>query len=415
MGLQVDWEVEAERERVTVSGEDPEAGRARRRATIRFLLVLFGFLAIVGLIAGAVVVRWRYVTWQDEQALRDTVASEVTALRIGDRNLFLTLQRSASEDWAITQSAVWDQYQELKQDQDVNLTGRIADMVIDDQRARVLVEELINGAPYGRVWFYWRYEDGWHHVPPDYTFWGSPRRINADGLTVQYQAFDQPVAEAVARTTAEWLQTSCAIACMDGLSIEIVPAPDLTTRWADNASASLMIASPFVREARLDLPFDPITQLEAANLLARRVVDIATSGQSFDPESEAEFLRRSTAAWLVGRYLNVASGSHLLDSFAQQYGNEAIGTLAQSLTPESTINQLVTLANANSLADLPLDWRDYLTWLLTQEGFTVQVNSVEASADAAGNPLLIATAQDAAGNTVPATFALINGRWQRTG
>ncbi len=412
MGLQVDWEVEAERERVTVSGEDPEAGHARRRATIRFFLVLFSFLAIIGLIFGAVIVRWRYVTWQDEQALRDTIASEVTALRIGDRNLFLELQRSASADWEITQSAVWDQYQQLKQTQDINLTGRIVNMVIDDQRARVLVEELINGAPYGQVWFYWRYEDGWRHVPPDYTFWGSPRTLNAGELTLQYQAYDQPVAEAVSSIVTDWMQISCVIACIDPLTIEIVPAPDLATNWIENR---LVISSPFARHARLDMPFDPVVQLEAANLLARRVVDIATSEQVFEATSEAEFLRRSAAAWLVGRYLNVASGAHLLDSFARDYGNEAVGALVQSLTSDSSVNQLITLANANSLAELSLDWRDYLTWLLTQEGFSVQVNSVETSSDAAGNPLLIAIAEDGSGNTISATFALINGRWQRTG
>ncbi|MBE2182829.1 MAG: hypothetical protein IAE89_05340 [Anaerolineae bacterium] len=414
MGLQVDWEVEAERERVTISGEDPEVKRARRRATVRFFLVLFGFLAVIALIIGAIAVRWRYVTWQDEQALRDTIASEVTALRIGDRALFLELQRSASEDWAITQSSVWDQYQQLKQTQEVNFTGRVVDMTIDDQRARILIEELINGAPYGRVWFYWRYEDGWHHVPPDYTFWGQRRTLTSNGLTVEYQSFDQTVAASIANVVDGWLHTSCVIDCVESLIIEIVPAPDLTTNWAENDTARIVFSSPYVREARLDLPFNPVAQLEIANLLARRVVENA-NGQSFDPNSEAEFLKRAAAAWLVGRYLNVSSGAHMLDSFAQIYGDEAVGTLVRSLTPESGISRLLTIANTDSLANLPLDWRDYLTWKLNQEGFAVQVNSIESTQDAAGNPLLIASAQNSTGSAISATFALINGQWQRTG
>ena len=44
------------------------------------------------------------------------------------------------------------------------------------------VEEIIGGVPYGRVWFYWRYDDGWRHVPPDYTFWGDARTVEADGV-----------------------------------------------------------------------------------------------------------------------------------------------------------------------------------------------------------------------------------------
>ena len=49
MGIRLDWEIEAEQEhRQQSAGEDPESNRARRRARLRFFLVFFVLLALIG-------------------------------------------------------------------------------------------------------------------------------------------------------------------------------------------------------------------------------------------------------------------------------------------------------------------------------------------------------------------------------
>src|SRR5690606_7274368 len=110
--------------------------------------------------------RWEQVNQQLEQLLSDTVQAEVTAIRLGDLTAFEERQRSATGDWANTQRQLFDDYQTLKTTSNIVLSGHVVDAEIDGQRGRVQVEEIIDGVPYIQTWFYWRYEDGWFHVPP---------------------------------------------------------------------------------------------------------------------------------------------------------------------------------------------------------------------------------------------------------
>ncbi|MEL7233422.1 MAG: hypothetical protein AAGK74_02930, partial [Chloroflexota bacterium] len=164
MGIKLDWEIEAEQSVVQGSGEDKEAKRRRRMAQLRLLL---GVVILIGLFAsvyGFFVWRLRIVDNEIQRALTDTVQAEVTTLRVSDRNAFLDIQRSASETWAQAQLAEFDEYQALKVNYDVQLTGNVVDVVVDGSRGRVQVEEIIDGIPYVQTWFYWRYaEDGWRH------------------------------------------------------------------------------------------------------------------------------------------------------------------------------------------------------------------------------------------------------------
>ena len=129
------------------------------------------------------------VTEMEESLLSQTTEAEVAALRIGDRQAYMALQRSASEEWLASQSAVFDAYQSRKINSDIQLTGRVVDVQIDGSRGRVQVEEIENDTPYVNTWFYWYYAEeldeqgrqiapaGWFHVPADYTFWGAPTTI----------------------------------------------------------------------------------------------------------------------------------------------------------------------------------------------------------------------------------------------
>lgn len=235
MGVNLDWEIEAEQSQVRNSGEDAESRRRRRRARRRLMvLVAFVLLAFVAA-GGALVLRLRYVDSLVEQNLRDTVDAEVAALRIGDRAAYLGLQRSASEQWMLAQDQNFNTYQTLKSDADVQLTGRILDVVIDGNRARVEVEEIVDGVPYSRLWFYWQYEEGWRHVPPDLTFWGDVQTYDASGVTVRARTVDAEVAEAMSTQLSSWIAQGCDIlgcATPPPISVEIVPSVDMTPAWS---------------------------------------------------------------------------------------------------------------------------------------------------------------------------------------
>lgn len=371
MSVRIDWEVEAEGEQIRDRGEDPERARARRRARARLIAFTLFVILVFGGAAGAVVLRLRQVNDSIESVLRDTVAAEIATLRLGDREAFLLLQRSATDDWLIQQGATFSRYQALKQTADLNLTGRIDDLQIDGQRGRVRVEEIISGAAYERVWFYWRYEDGWHHVPPDYTFWGDPAMLEAPGALVRYRTFDQPAAQVVSERLSQWAQIVCAVAQCDAsfrLTAEIIPDDTLTLGWSPADPTTLLIPSPYVDDARVDQLFSPSLQTEAAEAIAATVTAQMTDGLTPQPNTDAAYLLSAAQAWLSERMLGTQVSSPLIESLAARYGAGAVGGLLAALEMASDMRVLNTAAGTTSLEQTGLDWRDLLTWRLAQEG-----------------------------------------------
>lgn len=449
MSIKLDWEIENERERVPHSGEDPEFARQRRRARLRALGVVALFLGAIGLVIGLVVLRLRQADAQIEQLLRDTVAAEVTALRIGNRDDFLALQRSATSDWIMRQSAEFDRYETLKQNQGIVLTGRVIDATVDGYNGRVVIEEIISGIPFARVWFYWRYEDGWRHVPPDYLFWGAAETLSTEYLDVRYRELDEPMAAAVSAEIAAWLETACAaFDCGDRrVTIDIVPDPDLTLRWDPGAAWHMSLPSPLTALARLDQPFDPAQREQAANLLAERFVTEGLSSEPLYP-SDAYYFRQAAISWLVGRFLQRQTNAFLMESLAQVAGINAIGTLIGSMPANGDVRLVAQVAGTPDVAQAALDWRDYLTWRLrleddfiaardsanffslydhTNEALRVLaqgrfdigqpggqvVVSVAQGLDSSGAPILRTLAQNAAGEQTEIVFRLIEGLWKR--
>ena len=369
MSIKLDWEIEAEREQVPSAGEDPSAKRARRHHQLRLLIVVLAAALLVAGVFVAVTVRLRYVEWQVENILRDTVAAEVAALRLGDRTSFLNIQRSADDAWIQAQAAQFDEVQALKQTQDVALTGNVVDIAVDEPRARVRVEEIVAGVPTVRTWFYWKYDDGWRHVPPDYTFWGDARTLERPGLTVRYRAFDEAFAPALADAAAGWWAQGCVLIGCDGLpplTIEIVPDEALDAGWSVSDQWTLQIPSPYVRAVRADSPFDAAQQVTIARLLAGRLVDAAHGGELLEKGSDAAFLRDTAAEWLLGRWLGADTGARLLSSFAGQYGEAAVVQALRAIQPDSTIALLADVAG-EPLQALDVDWSDFLQARLALE------------------------------------------------
>ena len=370
MGLKLDWEIEAEQSQVRNTGEDAESRRRRRRARRR-LLFLVAFVLLAFASAGAaLVLRLRYVDSLVEQNLRDTVEAEVTALRIADRAAYLGLQRSASEDWMLAQDETFNAYQALKSQQDIQLTGQVLDVTIDGQRARVQVEEIVDGVPYGRLWFYWQYGEGWRHVPPDFTFWGEVASFDSDGVSVRARTVDAPVAEAMSGQLASWIAQGCDIfgcASLPTISVEIVPSAAVEPAWSPANPWSLTAPSPSVGRARLDMPFSAELQAPIAQLLAERLVAQAMDNEQPVYPTDAVYLRQAVIDWLADRFVGVQTDAYLIQSLAELYGEAAVGRLISVLGPSDDILMLGPVAGVATLDQTGLDWRDFLTWRLNVE------------------------------------------------
>jgi hypothetical protein len=369
MGVRLDWEIEAEQVQVKSAGEDPVTRRQRRLARLRLLLFIASFLALV--IAGVVFVNMRLegVNAEVEQALRNTVQAEVAALRLGDLNAFSQTQRSASRDWLDAQRNLFYDYQALKTQQSIELTGQILNVTIDKARARVTVQEIINGIPYSRVWFYWRYEDGWYHVPPDYTFWGERNTFTTQGVTVRYRDVDATLGKSLGEKLSAWMQSTCqALPCSQqpALQIEIFPDETMLLDWVDESSWTINMPSPYLRRARTDMPFDRQLQTQIATLLTERLVNEATANLRPVYPADAYYLRQAVVSWLVGRFIEVNTRALVMSSLAANYGDEMVGRVLRALRPDSSVFVLAEVVG-KPLDQLGLDWRDVLTWRLVTE------------------------------------------------
>ncbi len=450
MGIRLEWEIESEQQLVRQkTGEDPVTRRQRRRRRFRLLLIPLVLFAIIAIIVGFVVWRLNEVEQQIETVLRDTVDAEIATLRIGDAQAFLDYQRSATETWLNAQRATFDAYQALKLENQIQLTGQILNVAVDDNRARVQVEEIINNTPYVRTWFYWQYGDGWRHVPPDYTFWGDAETLNAAQLTIRYQTVDAALAEAMQAKITGWLEFGCAsLGCtnLSPLQVEIIPEVTLTTGWSVADPEVLHVRSPYVDLARLDQPLDFALQFDLANLVAQRLVQAATNDLQPVYPADVYYLQSAIVSWLVGRFAAIDTNSFLIDSLAQNYGNALVGDLARLLQPDSQIDLLSALVGPLDEADL--DWRDYLTWRLsledeliirsdegnfltlyaTGDDFVQQLAYQRYNAGPSGLNRVVATVQaetpiegpfqlraitDVDGQQEAIVFRLVNGRWLR--
>jgi len=376
MGIQLDWEIEQSRGGERHYEDDPHERGRGWRSGLRFVLVLGLFLLLLGGAIFLVSQRLEQVDARTEQLLRDTVGAEVASLRIGDRATFQTLQRSATRDWLDAQTAFYDQVQQAKTD-GLSLTGRIVDLTIDGQRARVRVEEIQGGVPYVRTWFYWRYNataddpGGWFHVPPDYTFWGEDALAQRERLTVRYKTMDETFALALADQTQAWLDFACQVvdcAPVGHLTLDVVASTLPYSLWTEGDAWQLVIASPYVGRARLDQPFDSALQLDVATRLAERLTISQGAGLAQpQPYADSAYLRQALIAWLVGRFVQQDTGVRLIDSLYSTYGAQAVGRLAHNVQPADSIEVLARTLGLPDLGQAALDWRDFLAWRLNTE------------------------------------------------
>lgn len=379
--MKLDWQIESDR--YYGSGqqhrEDPEFGRQRRRRVRRMLLTVLAMFAVVAAVVWFILHRLNEADERIRLLLENTVRAEITALNLGEQATFERIQRSASDDWLRAQAEWYLQYQADKVITDRVLTGRILSVTVERQRGRVQVEEIENGVPYVRTWFYWNYDvtrdadgnvthpAGWYHVPPDYTFWGEPRAIERERFVVRYQGLDAPFARSLADELGRWYDLLCAaLDCsrLTYLTVDIVPNPGGRVVWQSDASWQLVVPSPYMVRARYDQPFHGSLARDVAGLLAQRAVSAVSLTP--DRELDAQFVKESVERWLVGRWLQIDNGAYLVESIVQQYGAASVSRLLAEMRPNSAIS-LVSRALQIDLGAAPLDWRDFLSFRLAVE------------------------------------------------
>lgn len=364
--MRLEWEIES-RKISKRGGEDPQSRRARRRGLLRLLMIIGIFIGLI--IGGLLLARQRLLDAQNqiEQLLRDTVRAEVAALRVGDLAVFLDIQRSASDDWLNAQRAAYQQYADMKASRDLKLTGRILATAIDGPRGRVLVEEVVDGTPYAKVWFYWRYDDGWRHVPPDYTFWGEERRIESAALRIEYRAVDELFARQAEAAVTGWLRQGCDILDCGGLprmTIKILTDLPQAAAWSEDGR--LLLQSPYAHGARADRPFDAARQLDAAKLLADRLIQAQTGDLTFSYPHDVVQLRQSAHLYLVEQFAQVDVGATLIESLASHYGRGKVGQLVSLFAPAADMS-IIQQVIPEPIGRAKLDWRDFIAWRLDTE------------------------------------------------
>jgi hypothetical protein len=380
MGVKLDWDIESEQGKHQEHKEDFKNRSKRYLGIVRLLTIIVIFLACVAGIVYVIYQRWNQVTQRLEGLLTETVQAEVAALRIGDYDSYINLQRSATDAWLVQQNNTYDVYQQLKVSSDVTLTGNVTDVEVDGQRGRVQVEEIIGGAPYVQTWFYWRYPepDGWRHVPLDKTFWGDAATIENSRFVIRYRTLDERVAAEMAQEVERWLDDACSYLDCSSLpvvTIDIISDFAPEPLWAANEQNAwqMVVSSPYLGRARADRPFDTTLQIDMATLLAERLVDNAMANRGTNYPTDATFLRSATVAWMVGRFVQLNPESHLIESLTANYGTDTISQLLTVLQPTSDMSVLSSVTGVPSLADANLDWRDFVAWRLNTEANLIQI------------------------------------------
>ena len=365
--IRFEWNIESEK--IDRSDSEDQRAKQRRRRNLLRLQILVG-LFLLALSLGALIVRQRLIDVRNEvaQLLQDTVKAEVAAIRIGDRQTFLQIQASEDQAWLQGQNALFQQYGDMKAAGRIELTGDILDVFIEDERARVLVQENIDGLPYSRLWFYRRDSRGWRHTAPDLALWGEQRQRQADGVLVKYRAVDERLAAQLAEAVTGWIGRGCGLFdCVNlpDLTVDIVTDAEEPVEWADEGALQLRLRSPHLSIARADLPFDGALRLGVAGLLAERLVQAHAPNLRATYPFDSYFLRSAVVAWLSEYMTQIVGGSDLIRSLADNFGVDKVPLLLSALTNTGDMSSILRVDSTIELHRL--DWRDFIAWRLRTE------------------------------------------------
>jgi hypothetical protein len=156
----------------------------------------------------------------------------------------------------------------------------------------VTVKEIIDGREYEVMWFYWLYAEGWRHVPPDLTWWGSMREHKAQYADVTYYARDEAFAHALGALLDEWMRQGCGrLECpvpWPRLRAEVRVEARLVPYVVDGV---LIVPSPYVTRAPLSGEIDLLLKAQLAPAAAEILIaDFAPPGSDLLIDTFPEWL-----------------------------------------------------------------------------------------------------------------------------
>ncbi len=379
MSVKLDWQIEADRA-AERAGEDPAFHRERRRQKLLLLLLTLALLGGVFFIGALLFWRIASVDNALRQGLINAARAETLALKIGDLPAFLGLMRGGAADWTPTQSARFNRYQTLKQKGQIQFTDNILDAEVDGQRGRIVIEETLDGQRQMVVWYYWRYPDGWRHVPSDLTFWGEPDAITGKETTVKFKSMDRGYADALSKRVERWWTTNCVyLGCttLPPLTVEIIAGADQRPAWDENAETpTLKIGSPLATGDRAPIDIPSMWEQSIAEKLATRLFDISTGNLQTNPNTDAAWLRSSVIEWLTAVMLGRGDMTQIafIESIQKKYNAAGVASIVQSLSVNSDIS-IVGRALRQPIESLDLDWRTFFQWRLALEKEFVKVGN----------------------------------------
>ncbi len=366
----LEWEIERENGWAPVQA----AGDAKSGRHIPTILYLAIGVALGITLAGLVMLyRLQWADGQLESELRAVVAAETAAIRIGDRDRFLELQRGDDATWLALQERTFDDYQELKRSGEVEPGRRIVEIEVSGPRGRVVLEERINDRVYHVTWFYWRYDDGWRHIPPDVIWWGDELSLEGQSVTIRYRRLDEPFAAQIAADAESWWPEGAGtIGCEPPphLSIEVSPDPASTVGWLPDDEPTLRVHSPLLGRVPADGSLEPGFRAELADLLARRLVECVTGDLSATWPGDAYWLAARLSDWLSSQMYPGAGEGDFIASLVSEFGADFPARLAESLRPESDIGLLSSLSGV-PLSDLPVEWASFFQYRLDAEAYRI--------------------------------------------
>ncbi len=369
MGIKLDWDLESDDGWGEVE-EDAAALHARHLKRQRRIRTVVAIAAVVGLIAAGVALRLKQVRERLAATLEATVAAETLALRLGDRDDFLSFQVETPE-WQRAQSRAFDEYREFGSR--IETDGEIVDLQVDGDSGRVVLRERLDGEPFVVTWFYAHTDDGWRRVPPSAEVLGAMNTLNLHGFDVAFHDADRAFADALAQQVSTWWQAGCTLTGCDADALER-PRIEITTDtsaaagWdGDTLRVFSQVQSGRTPEGSDQLPA-PLT-VWLADQMAEGWAYRALGGSEMPslPPSDAPWFRQELAAWLEHQFNPAAPSSDFLDALVNAYGTQMITDAADGVRRTGRLLPALEATSGVPATELPVDWAGYLANRLRQE------------------------------------------------
>ncbi len=365
--VKFDWEVKSQFSLQKIHPDASSSSDLSTRQRMAPLLMLLAIISIVGGVIGFASYRLAQIQQTIQNHLHESVKAEVSFLRLGDRTQFLAVQRSASPSWLETQSILFDEYQYLKTQQRLNLDAEIVSTVIDGNRARVQVLEQIEGQPYLQTWFYWNYQDGWRHVPADYTFWGEPKTQAGDYITMNYAMLDQTIALSLFDNLERGMAQVCVWITCDPFAVLLVSREGLSVNWSATVPNQLEVSSPYVGRVALRQPLPETLMDELTLQLAKALAQANGASLQVDDWSDRAFIETQLVAYIQSYLLSREPVDNLFVDLKTHFESPKVQDVLQASSQSTFIPLLQELLAQPTLHDMPLTWEPYANWLLRKE------------------------------------------------